>query len=139
MYTPRFNQVADRTILLEAMRANSFAILFGPLNPRDASEPPSADDSAPSSATLGEQHGVVEGHFAKANRHWQVLNGRETLVVFSGPHSYVSPTLYTEDLSVPTWNYIAIHAYGTLETIEDPGCKGCAAEGPDRTTRASLR
>ena len=38
------------------------------------------------------EHGLIEGHFATANRHWQALAGRETLVVFSGPHSYVSPT-----------------------------------------------
>jgi transcriptional regulator len=68
------------------------------------------------------EHGLLEGHFAKANPHWQSLAGRETLVVFAVPHSYVSPTLYTEPLSVPTWNYIAIHAYGTLALVEDdPG------------------
>ena len=66
---------------------------------------------------------MIEGHFAKANRHWQALAGHETLVVFSGPHSYVSPSLYTEELSVPTWNYIAIHAYGTMELIEDDRAK----------------
>jgi transcriptional regulator len=44
------------------------------------------------------------------------------MVVFPGPHSYVSPTNYVDPLSVPTWNYIAIHAYGTLELVEDdPG------------------
>jgi len=65
------------------------------------------------------EHGLLQGHFARANPHWQALAGRETLLVFSGPHSYVSPTLYVEELAVPTWNYIAIHAYGTLELIED--------------------
>jgi transcriptional regulator len=39
--------------------------------------------------------------------------------VFAGPHSYVSPSLYTEELSVPTWNYIAVHAYGTLALVAD--------------------
>jgi transcriptional regulator len=67
-------------------------------------------------------HGFLEGHFAKANPHWQTLAGREALVVFQGPHSYVSPTLYVEELSVPTWNYIAVHAYGTLSLVDDdPG------------------
>ena len=42
-------------------------------------------------------HGVLEGHFAKANPHWQSLANHETLVVFPGPHSYVSPSLYAED------------------------------------------
>ena len=121
MYTPKFNQVSDRSTLIEAMRDNSFAILFGP--------PPSGDASARSVATHlplvvkdEGDHGVLEGHFAKANRHWQSLAGHETLVVFPGPHSYVSPSLYIEELSVPTWNYVAVHAYGTMELIEDePG------------------
>ncbi len=69
------------------------------------------------------EHGMIEGHFAKANPHWKSLAGHETLVVFSGPHSYVSPSLYTEELSVPTWNYIAVHAYGMLELIEDNDAK----------------
>lgn len=75
------------------------------------------------------EHGVIEGHFAKANRHWQSLAGRDTLVIFSGPHSYVSPTLYTEPLSVPTWNYIAVHAYGTMELIDDEDGKDMLLEG----------
>ena len=132
MYSPKFNIVTDRAVLLEAMRENSFAILFGPVDPvqGDRVQTDGAQTNASLAAThlplvvkdAGE-HGVIEGHFAKANHHWQALAGRETLVVFSGPHSYVSPTLYTEELSVPTWNYIAVHAYGVLELIEDPAAK----------------
>jgi transcriptional regulator len=118
MYTPRFNQVDDRAILLEAMRAYSFAILFGP----------SADGAAtathlPLLVRDEGEHGVLEGHFAKANPHWADLAARETLVVFPGPHSYVSPSLYVEALSVPTWNYIAIHAFGRLEPLHDDASK----------------
>jgi transcriptional regulator len=121
MYSPKFNQVADRSILLEAMQAYSFAILFGPQATPDAAAPLVATHLPLVVKDQGE-HGLIEGHFAKANRHWQALAGHETLVVFPGPHSYVSPTLYVEELSVPTWNYIAIHAYGTLELVEDaPG------------------
>jgi transcriptional regulator len=131
MYTPKFNQVVDRSVLIEAMRDNSFAILFGPLIKLEGSEP----DAAPSATHLPlvvkdeAEHGVIEGHFAKANRHWQSLTGHETLVIFSGPHSYVSPTLYTEPLSVPTWNYIAVHAYGTTELIEDEDAKDALLKG----------
>ena len=118
MYTPKFNQVADRATLIEAMQAYSFAILFGPLSATDGTGrqvathlPLVVKDHGP--------HGLIEGHFAKANPHWAFLKQRETLIVFPGPHSYVSPSLYVEELSVPTWNYIAIHAYGTLDLIED--------------------
>jgi transcriptional regulator len=118
MYTPKFNQVADRAILIEAMQAYSFAIVFGPLageEPKATHLPLVVKDSGP--------HGVIEGHFAKANPHSESLVGREALIVFSGPHSYVSPTLYADELNVPTWNYLAIHAYGTLEAIEDDTAK----------------
>lgn len=134
MYSPKFNRVDDRGILIEAMQAYSFATLFGP-----TSSTPGPDGPMPATPASPEhtgavathlplivkdegEHGLIEGHFAKANTHWQSLAGRETLVVFHGPHSYVSPTLYTEELSVPTWNYIAVHAYGTLSLVEDePG------------------
>ena len=128
MYTPSFNQLSDRSLLIEAMRAYSFAILFGPkanansLTSLAATHLPLVvKDSGP--------HGVLEGHFAKANPQWQSLAGRETLAVFSGPNSYVSPTLYVDPLSVPTWNYIAIHAYGTLQLVEDEAGKNALLEG----------
>jgi transcriptional regulator len=113
MYTPKFNQVEDPALLIEAMRTWSFAVLFGP----DANGAPVATHLPLVIHDEGE-HGVIEGHFARANPHWKWLAGRETLVVFSGPHSYVSPTLYVDPQSVPTWNYIAIHATGTLELVE---------------------
>ncbi len=117
MYTPKFNKVDDRAVLIETMRAYSFAILFGPVNESTPSSPQAATHLPLVVRDEGE-HGLLEGHFAKANPHWQALAGRETLIVFPGPHSYVSPSLYAESLSVPTWNYIAIHAHGTLEIIE---------------------
>ncbi len=118
MYTPNFNEVTDRAILLEAMRQYSFAILFGP-----------GKDGAPTATHLPlvvhdpsqaeGDFGTLEGHFALANPHWKSLANHETLVVFSGPHTYVSPTLYENPKSVPTRNYIAIHASGPLEILED--------------------
>jgi transcriptional regulator len=121
MYTPKFTQVSDRALLLEAMRENPFAILFGPLGATDT-PPAHFATHLPLVVKDEGEHGLIEGHFAAANRHWQALAGKETLVVFSGAHSYVSPALYIEPLSVPTWNYIAVHAYGTLSLVEDqPG------------------
>jgi transcriptional regulator len=121
MYTPRFNQVTNRALLLEAMRAYPFAILFGPNGARPDDEMRATH--LPLVVKDQGDHGLIEGHFAKANTHWAALAGRETLVVFPGPHSYVSPALYEEPLSVPTWNYIAIHAYGTLTLVEDEAGK----------------
>jgi len=128
MYSPKFNQVADRNLLIEAMRAYSFAILFGPQSTPELPAPLAATHLPLVVKDEGE-HGLLEGHLARANRHWQSLAGRETLVVFPGPHSYVSPTLYVEPLSVPTWNYIAIHAYGILSLVEDEPGKDALLSG----------
>jgi transcriptional regulator len=121
MYSPKFNRIDDRAILLEAMRTYSFATLFGPAPsaPESGEQPAAAATHLPLVVKDEGPHGLLEGHFAKANPHWQALAGREVLVVFAGPHSYVSPALYIEELSVPTWNYIAIHAYGTLSLVDD--------------------
>jgi transcriptional regulator len=128
MYTPKFNQVTDRSLLIETMRAYSFAVIFGPVGAPDIASPQVATHLPLVVKDEGE-HGIIEGHFAKANNHWQVLAGREALIVFSGPHSYVSPALYVEPLSVPAWNYIAVHAYGMLELVEDDAGKSALLAG----------
>src|ERR1035438_4518213 len=96
MYTPKFNQVTDRAVLIQTMQAYSFAILFGPLGDSEAAGA-SAATHLPLVVKDQGEFGLLEGHFAHANRHWQALEGRETLVVFSGPHSYVSPALYRSE------------------------------------------
>ncbi len=125
MYTPKFNQISDRALLLETMRAYSFAILFG--TQTDGGSP--AATHLPLVVKDEGEHGLLEGHFARANPHWKSLAGRETLVVFHGPHSYVSPSLYAEELSVPTWNYVAVHAYGKLSLVEDDAGKEALLSG----------
>jgi transcriptional regulator len=63
-------------------------------------------------------HGHLLGHMARANTHWRRVEG-EVLVVFSGPHTYISPAWYEEEGTVPTWNYAAVHAYGTFHVVDD--------------------
>ncbi len=128
MYTPKFNEVSDRALLIEAMRAYSFAVLIGPQTD-PASDASSVATHLPLVVKDEGEHGLLEGHFALANPHWKSLAGQTALVVFSGPHAYVSPALYTEPLSVPTWNYIAVHAYGTLSLVEDETGKGALLTG----------
>lgn len=64
-------------------------------------------------------HGRLIGHFARANSHWNVASSGKALVVFHGPHAYVSPGWMEPRNVVPTWNYVAVHAYGSLRLIED--------------------
>jgi transcriptional regulator len=58
--------------------------------------------------------GSVRGHMARANPQWHHLESpnNEVMVLFQGPHGYVSPSWYKESPSVPTWNYMAVHVYG---------------------------
>jgi len=64
--------------------------------------------------------GTIVGHMARANPQWRDASGTTGLVVYAGPHAYISPTWYAEPNVVPTWNYAAVHAYGRLEIEEDP-------------------
>jgi transcriptional regulator len=69
--------------------------------------------------------GKLLGHVARANPLWKAGNVTgEVLVVFQGTDSYISPSGYATKAEhgkvVPTWNYIAVHAYGELKVIDDP-------------------
>jgi len=73
-------------------------------------------------ATADAPFGVLRAHVARANPLWR--HDGETMVVFQGQSAYVSPALYEDKpltgKVVPTWNYMAVHAHGTLRAIEDP-------------------
>ncbi|MDB5337923.1 MAG: paiB [Planctomycetaceae bacterium] len=64
--------------------------------------------------------GTLIGHLARANSQWEGDDQAEVLTIFSGPHAYISPTWYAEELVVPTWNYIAVHVYGRVTWIHNP-------------------
>ena len=71
------------------------------------------------------EHGVLEGHVARANPHPALARDvSEALVIFTGPNAYVTPNWYPDKAEhgrvVPTWNYVAVHAYGPLRFIDDP-------------------
>jgi transcriptional regulator len=107
VYIPEFNRVEDRAVALAFMQANPFAILV------------SATDEGPFATHLPilarEVDGQLQlrGHVAKANPHWKFISqAQESLVIFHGPHAYISPSLYELRESVPTWNYAAVHVYG---------------------------
>jgi transcriptional regulator len=62
--------------------------------------------------------GTLRGHVARANDHWRDLAEGEHMAVFHGPHAYVSPAWYQTPMAVPTWNYVAVHAYGRATLID---------------------
>ena len=60
------------------------------------------------------------GHVARANPQWQDFsNGADVMVLFQGPHAYISPSWYLAP-GVPTWNYAVAHVYGSAQAIDDP-------------------
>src|SRR5206468_2683175 len=64
--------------------------------------------------------GTLLSHMARANDQWQdFARGAEALVIFQGHHTYISPSWYEIHPSVPTWNYMVVHAYGTPRLITD--------------------
>jgi transcriptional regulator len=66
-------------------------------------------------------YGTLLTHMARANPQWKhFADGREVLVIFHGPHAYISPNWYETRPMVPTWNYAVVHAYGKPRLIEDP-------------------
>ncbi len=120
MYSPAYNQVENRAEVLEFMRANNFALLVtGTGGTLHASHLPVLVDE--SEAGL-----VIDMHMAKNNPQWQEFFDEEVLVVFSGPHAYVSPRWYEARERVPTWNYAAVHAYGSVTVVDDPKAKHAA-------------
>jgi transcriptional regulator len=115
MYVPAPFRDDDTSRLVRFMRRNAFATLVtqgdgGPL----ATHLPLA--------VAHEGDGIVlRGHVARANPQWRAFAAGDVLAIFAGPHAYVSPTHYDRRESVPTWNYVAVHAYGTARTVDDEG------------------
>ena len=112
MYIPEAFRGEDRSALMAFMRAQSFATLV------------SVADRGMLWAThlplLTIERGdslVLLGHVARANGHWKAFGAGESLAIFTGPHAYVSPSLYESVESVPTWNYVAVHAYGVPRVL----------------------
>jgi transcriptional regulator len=118
MYSPPYNRIEDLREVAAFMQANSFALVVtGTGGKLHASHLP----------VMVEERGgklFVHSHMARNNPQWkEFFPDEEALVVFSGPHAYVSPRWYEEKERVPTWNYAAVHAYGTVTVSEDRGEK----------------
>lgn len=116
MYVPPAFAVDDVPHLQAFMAAHSFALLTSLQEGRlFATHLPLLVETGVSCGEFG----ALVGHVARANPQWRDLAAAETLAVFSGPHAYISPTWYAAENVVPTWNYVAVHAYGTAELIDE--------------------
>ena len=119
MYVPRAFAVDDVPILHQQMLATPLPVLVTHASQGlIASHVPLLlnPDEGP--------YGTLYGHLARANPHCKALaEGVENLVIFAGEQAYISPSFYPSKAehgkAVPTWNYLAVHAYGTAEVFDD--------------------
>ncbi|MGH8678653.1 MAG: FMN-binding negative transcriptional regulator [Burkholderiales bacterium] len=112
LYIPALFAETDRARLYEFMRQHSFATLISGTAPDPSvSHIPFLVDA---------EHSTLRGHVARANPQWRTLHSSsEVLVIFNGPHHYVSPSWYAVHPSVPTWNYAVVHAHGRPRIIDE--------------------
>jgi transcriptional regulator len=113
MYIPQSYKNENIEEVKEFLKANSFGILINQVDgkitgthiPMELDKDENGDD-------------VLVGHIAKANpQSKNFKEDEEVLAIFNGPHSYISSSWYQKE-DVPTWNYIAVHVYGTVKIIE---------------------
>lgn len=120
MYTPKAFEVTDVAAMQQQIDQTRLAVLVtNGEHGLQASHLPLLLRREP------DTRGTLYGHLAKANPQWRDLAaGGEALVIFSGADAYISPSYYPSKVEhekvVPTWNYLAVHAYGRAEVFTDP-------------------
>jgi len=113
MYIPKLYREEDKQKILEFLTQNDFATLV-----TYDGEKPTASHLLMEVIEDGEKL-FVNGHMSKANPLWKTFEKNpEALIIFQGPHTYISPTWYNH-VNVPTWNYQAVHIYGSPRIVTD--------------------
>jgi transcriptional regulator len=113
MYIPSFNQFPNQQEAISFMQRYSFATIV------------TVKDGVPFATHLPflvkETDGqvIISSHFAKANPQSADIINNRALVIFTEPHAYVSPKNYEKETNVPTWNYLAVHAYGNCVLLDN--------------------
>lgn len=114
MHIPNYFKNEDISAVKAFLKSNSFGILISSVNkkywgthiPLELEQDENGKE-------------VLYGHISKANPQWKNFEKEEeVLAIFNGPHAYISASWYGHE-NVPTWNYIAVHVYGTLEILEE--------------------
>lgn len=117
MYTPKTFEFNNQAEKIAFMKQYSFATIV------------TSADHAPIATQLpffiDDSNGklLISSHFAKANEHANYLENNTSLIIFSEPHAYISPAHYDKHESVPTWDYISVHAYGRAKILDSEASK----------------
>ena len=144
MYRPDAFRLDDRQALLSHANAHPFATVMTHRAGRlTVSHLPLLIDS---------ERSVLRGHLARENPQFEdITAGADALAIFHGPHAYVSPSVYEEHPSVPTWNYVVVHVRGRASLVEEPALRailddmvsrfdttGWRLDAPETYVRSSL-
>ena len=118
MYVPQAFEETRVEVMHDLVRAHPFATLV------TVAENTARANHLPFHLDTGVPPlGLLRGHVARANPVWESGEAREVLVIFQGPHSYISPSWYPSKREqgkvVPTWNYAVVHVRGTLSIVDD--------------------
>lgn len=114
LYIPKPHLVDDRKFLHDFMDEFSFVKLVTSTPTLRITHIPVLLDRS------GGDYGIIRGHISRQNPQIKALEGRQpAVIVFRGPHSYISPTWYTKADVVPTWNFAVVHASGALKPLAD--------------------
>lgn len=113
MYTPHHFKESSREEQLAFIQEHPFGVLVS----THTNLEPIATHLPFLLKCSGENEVYIEGHIASANAHSDILkNGRSALAIFAGSHGYISSSVYQKP-DAPTWNYQAVHAYGTIRRL----------------------
>ncbi len=113
MYVPGYSRNQDMDEVKSFIKENGFGILVS-----NAGNKLQATHIPLELSTNKNGKNILTGHISKANPQWKNFkDDNHVLVIFNGPNSYISSSWYDHE-NVPTWNYIAVHVYGTVKIIE---------------------
>src|SRR5688572_20603265 len=113
--------------VLEFIKANPFAIITG----KDADYPVATH--IPLHPTFENDKMIFTGHMMKnTDHHKSFLKEPEVLVIFPGPHCFVSSSWYPGPVSASTWNYLTVHAKGTISFTDEARTREIVEELTDR-------
>ncbi|MED2971844.1 FMN-binding negative transcriptional regulator [Fictibacillus sp. B-59209] len=111
MYIPKLFEINDEEMMFDVIEQYSFATVI------------SRHEGVPFAThlplVLDREKRMLYGHFARPNHQWKDIEQQKVLVIFQGPHCYVSPSWYETREAVPTWNYVTVHVYGEIQVIQD--------------------
>ncbi len=129
MFVPRQYQPSEVNEIYQFLGHNSFANLVSTVNGKLwATHLP---------LMLSQDRTKLHGHLSRANQQWKFFGEqREVMAIFNGPHAYISSSWYDHE-NVPTWNYIAVHVYGTIRLVEGDELLNALKELTDKYEKSS--